>query len=247
MAYTSFMDIIPYPSPNFDARPQGAAIDSIILHYTDMETAEAALARLADPEAKVSAHYVVAEDGRIFRMVEDEQRAWHAGESHWRGVSGMNATSIGIEIANPGHAHGYPDFPQVQLEAVLALCRKLKATHPIKEQNIVAHSDIAFLRKIDPGEKFPWPRFAEQGVGVFPFTAKPIHGPELKRGDTGVDVMKLQQSLANWGYGLKIDGGYGEKTEACVIAFQRHYRPEGLTGVWDNECAGRLAMLHALV
>ncbi len=241
------MHILSYPSPNFDERPAGAVIDTVVLHYTDMHSAEAALARLADPEAKVSAHYLVAEDGRIYSMVEDRRRAWHAGESHWRGVNGMNATSIGIEIANLGHSNGYPEFPARQMDAVLELVRALKAEHGIDDRGIVGHSDIAFLRKQDPGEKFPWAWLAEQGVGIFPFGAKPILGAELKRGDSGTVVMKLQQSLANWGYGLKIDGAYGEKTEACVIAFQRHYRPDDLSGVWDNACAGRLAMLHAMV
>lgn len=241
------MQIIRQPSPNHDPRPHGAGVDMIVLHYTDMETAEGALERLCDAEAQVSAHYLVAEDGRVWQMVEEGQRAWHAGESHWRGVNGNNANSVGIEIANRGHDHGYPDFTAVQMEAVLELCRGIKARHGVADRNIVAHSDIAFLRKVDPGEKFDWAWLAKQGVGVFPFDARPIAGVRFVRDDTGTNVMKLQQSLANWGYGLKIDGLYGEKTEACVRAFQRHYRPGEVTGVWDEECAGRLAMLHALV
>ncbi len=241
------MHVITHLSPNYDARPIGAVIDTIVLHYTDMESAEAALSRLCDAQAKVSAHYLVASDGRIFQMVEDAMRAWHAGESHWRGVNGMNATSIGIEIDNGGHAHGLPEFPSAQLEAVLELTRALKAQHGITDRNIIGHSDIAFLRKSDPGEKFDWAWLARHGVGVFPFEAKAMHGAELKRGDSGTKVMKLQQALANYGYGLKIDGTFAEKTEACVMAFQRHFRPEGVTGVWDGECAGRLSMLHALV
>lgn len=241
------MQIISHSSPNFDSRPPSVPIDTIVLHYTDMETAEAALSRLCDKEASVSAHYLVAEDGRVWQMVEEAKRAWHAGESHWRGNSSMNASSIGIEIANKGHAHGYPDFTEAQMDAVLQLCRAIKGRHAIAERNIVAHSDIAFLRKMDPGEKFDWAWLARQGVGVFPFEARPITGSALRRGDTGTQVMKLQVALANWGYGLKTDGEFKEKTEACVTAFQRHYRPEGVTGVWDEECAGRLAMLHALV
>lgn len=241
------MQILRQPSPNHDPRPQGAGVETIVLHYTDMETAEVALARLCDPQAQVSAHYLVAEDGRVWQMVEEAQRAWHAGESHWRGVNGINANSVGIEIANRGHAHGYPDFTAVQMDAVLQLCRAIKERHGVADRNVVAHSDIAFLRKVDPGEKFDWAWLAQQGVGVFPFGARPISGVRFVREDTGTNVMKLQQSLANWGYGLKIDGLYGEKTEACVRAFQRHYRPDDVTGVWDEECAGRLAMLHALV
>jgi N-acetylmuramoyl-L-alanine amidase len=241
------MQLIPHPSPNHDARPSGATIDSIILHYTDMESAESALARLCDVEASVSAHYLIAADGRIFTLVEEERRAWHAGESHWRGINGINATSIGIELDNAGHAHGHPDFAAPQMDALLELLRALKERYKIADRNIIGHSDIAFLRKRDPGEKFPWGWLAENDIGIFPFTARPISGAELKRGDSGTAVMKLQQSLANWGYGLKVDGAFAEKTEACVIAFQRHFRPENVSGVWDSDCAGRLAMLHAMV
>jgi N-acetylmuramoyl-L-alanine amidase len=178
-------------------------------------------------------------------MVSEEKRAWHAGESHWRGVNGINAVSVGIELANPGHDHGYPEFPPAQMEALLWLCRGIKERHGVTDRNIVAHSDIAFLRKRDPGEKFDWAWLAREGVGVFPFGAQPVTGAVLKRGDTGQPVMRLQKALANWGYGLKIDGRYAEKTEACVLAFQRHWRPEALTGAWDEACAGRLALLLA--
>lgn len=238
------MEILSRPSPNFDARGD-APIDMLVLHYTDMLTAEEAIARLCDAEAKVSAHYVVAEDGTVTQLVEESQRAWHAGESHWRGSNTINARSIGIEIANRGHSHDYPDFPEAQMRAVVTLSQAIMARHAIPERNIVGHSDIAFLRKTDPGEKFDWALLAKAGVGLFPLGAKPMVGPELQQGDTGTTVMRLQTSLANWGYGLKLDGKYGEKTTACVRAFQRHYRPSKLDGVWDNECAGLLAALHA--
>jgi N-acetylmuramoyl-L-alanine amidase len=240
-----FMDILPFPSPNYDGRPEGAAIDTIVIHYTDMETPEAALHRMCDPEVGVSAHYLIDEAGIVYQLVPEEKRAWHAGESHWRGVSGVNAVSVGIELANPGHEHGYPDFPAAQMDAVLKLCRGIKERHGVADRNVVAHSDIAFLRKCDPGEKFDWAWMAREGVGIYPFGAKPVTGTALKKGDTGQKVMRLQQALCNWGYGLKTDGKFAEKTEACVIAFQRHYRPEGVTGAWDEECAGRLALLLA--
>lgn len=234
------------PSPNFDSR-QGQPIDMLVFHYTDMLSEEAAIAHLSDQGAKVSAHYVVSESGAVTPMVEEENRAWHAGESHWRGHNNINARSVGIEIVNPGHSHGYRVFPPAQMEAVLKLSLDICARHQIPPRNVVGHSDVAFLRKMDPGELFDWPFLARHGVGIFPFDAKPMPGRELKRGDTGVPVMKLQTALANWGYGLKLDGDYGVKTEQCVIAFQRHYRPGTLDGVWDNECAGLLAALHAMV
>lgn len=241
------MHIISRPSPNFDNRPDGAKVENIILHYTDMDSAEAALSRLCEIESKVSAHYLVAEDGRIFQMVADDKRAWHAGESHWRGINGINANSIGIEIANQGHAGGLPEFPSAQMDSVLALCAALKEKHAIADRNIIGHSDIAFLRKQDPGERFDWEWLATHGVGIFPHDAKPMTGGEFTYGDKGTQIMRLQQSLSNWGYGLKIDGEYGEKTEMCVKAFQRHYRPELISGQWDSDCAGRLALLHAMV
>jgi N-acetylmuramoyl-L-alanine amidase len=240
------MDIISRPSPNHDARGNHP-IDTLVLHYTDMKSCEDAVARLCDAEAGVSAHYVIGEDGKIFQLVDETERAWHAGESHWRGSSAINGRSIGIEIANRGHSHDYPDFPKIQMQAVADLCRDIIVRHHIPPRNVVGHSDIAFLRKMDPGEKFDWAWLASQGVGVFPADAKPMPGVELKRGDSGTMVTRLQTSLSNWGYGLKLDGDYGEKTALCVIAFQRHYRPSNLDGVWDNECSGLLAALHGLV
>ncbi len=218
----------------------------LVLHYTDMLSAEEAIARLCDAQAKVSAHYVVAEDGTVSQLVDEAQRAWHAGESHWRGHNNINARSIGIEIANRGHSHDYPDFPAVQIAAVIALANAIVARHGIGARNVVGHSDIAFLRKMDPGEKFPWAQLAQEGLGVFPDMVPKLTGNPLALGDTGHEVIRLQTSLANWGYGLKLDGLYGEKTQACARAFQRHYRPTQIDGVWDAECAGLLAVLHAM-
>ena len=218
----------------------------LVLHYTDMLSTEAAIARLTDPESQVSAHYVVSEAGEVASLVPESERAWHAGESSWRDHVGINARSIGIEIANPGHTNGYVPFPDAQMEAVIALCWAIVGRHPIPSRNIVGHSDIAFLRKIDPGELFDWPRLAQANVGLFPFDARPMVGSALAPGDNGKKVIRLQTSLANWGYGLKRDGDYGPKTQACVTAFQRHYRPSNIDGIWDDECAGLLAALHGL-
>lgn len=233
-------------SPNFDAR-NGHVIDMLVLHYTDMLHWQDALDRLCDPATKVSAHYLVTEEGEVYRMVEETERAWHAGESSWRGHANINTRSVGIEVSNPGHSHGLVPFPDAQMRAVTELCRDIVTRHAIPPRNVVAHSDVAFLRKTDPGELFDWPRLAKAGVGVFPFEARPLTGTALRREDTGTEVMKLQTSLANWGYGLKLDGRFGEKTERCVQAFQRHYRPAEISGIWDNECSGLLAALHGLV
>ena len=240
------MTIIAKPSPNHDSRGE-QPIDMLVLHYTDMLNCDEAVARLGDAAAKVSAHYVVAEGGEVYQLVEEGERAWHAGESHWRGHNNINARSVGVEICNPGHGNGYVEFPLRQMKSVMKLAQEIVARHAIPARNVVGHSDVAFLRKSDPGELFDWQACARQGVGIFPFEARPLMGPEHKRGDKGKEVMRLQTALANWGYGLKLDGEYGEKTEKCVLAFQRHYRPGKLDGVWDNECAGLLANLHSLV
>ncbi len=240
------MTMISQPSPNYDGRG-GQAVDMLVLHYTDMLSCEAAVARLCDAEARVSAHYVVSEAGEIFQLVEEGERAWHAGESHWRGHNNINARSVGVEVCNPGHSNGYVEFSLRQMKAVIKLSQEIIARHGIPARNVVGHSDIAFLRKDDPGELFDWQACARQGVGIFPFEARPLMGSEMQRGDKGKEVIRLQTALGNWGYGLKLDGEYGEKTEKCVIAFQRHYRPGKLDGVWDNECAGLLAALHGMV
>ena len=240
------MRIIESSSPNFDSR-NGQAIDMLVMHYTDMLSCDEAVARLCDEAAQVSAHYVVDETGEVHQLVAESERAWHAGESHWRGHNNINARSIGIEICNPGHTNGYRAFPLRQMKSVITLAQGIIDRHSIPARNVVGHSDIAFLRKDDPGELFDWQSCARNGVGLFPFEAQALSGQPLQRGDTGTPVTRLQTALGNWGYGLKLDGDYGEKTEKCVIAFQRHYRPSRLDGIWDNECSGLLAALHGVV
>src|SRR5262249_43036956 len=153
------------PSPNHDGR--GARVDILLMHYTGMQTGEDALARLTDRSAKVSSHYFVDEDGRVLQLVSEHQRAWHAGESSWKRAVDINARSIGIEIVNPGHEYGYRDFPTVQIDAVIALSRDIIARHHIRRERVLAHSDVAPLRKHDPGEKFPWARLAAAGIGLW--------------------------------------------------------------------------------
>ena len=233
-------------SPNYDSRHH-QVIDMLVLHYTDMRSTDEAVARLCDADAKVSAHYVVSEAGDVIALVDEQHRAWHAGESHWRGMANINARSIGIEMANPGHSNGYVPFPEAQMQSVITLCNDICSRYAIPPRNVVGHSDVAFLRKADPGELFNWSRLARAGVGVFPFHARPMVGSDLARGDHGKKVIRLQTALHNWGYGLKLDGDYGVKTEQCVIAFQRHYRPSRIDGAWDDECAGLLAALHGMV
>jgi N-acetylmuramoyl-L-alanine amidase len=209
------------PSPNQDDRG-GAAIDMLVLHYTGMKTAKAALERLCDPAAKVSAHYTVDEDGTIYSHVPEARRAWHAGVSSWAGETDINARSIGIELVNPGHEYGYRDFAEPQIEALITLCHGILLRHPIPSARVLGHSDVAPARKEDPGELFPWQRLAKAGIGLWPQPRDTDLAPE---------------ALGRFGYDL------GAGTQKVAMAFQRHFRPGKLDGVWDDECARLLASL----
>ncbi len=229
--------MIEHPSPNHDARPPDTAVDMLVLHYTGMASAEAALARLCDAAAKVSAHYMVDEDGAVLRLVDEERRAWHAGESHWRGRDGVNATSIGVEIVNPGHEFGYRPFPEAQMAAVETLCRDILARHPIPARNVVGHSDVAPGRKEDPGELFDWARLAAAGVGLWPDVGVVTGemGLTLRAGDAGAPVAEIQRALAEFGYRVPVAGAFDEATAEVVTAFQRHFRPRRVDGVAEPE------------
>jgi N-acetylmuramoyl-L-alanine amidase len=233
------------PSPNHDERKDDRLTDLILLHYTGMPTGEGALERLCALESKVSAHYVVFEDGRIVQCVPEERRAWHAGVSSWAGETDINSCSIGIEIVNPGHEFGYPDFPLRQTAAVIALCKSILTRRgPISSDRVLAHSDVAPARKQDPGEKFPWDRLSESGVGhwVRPAPLK-LEGPSLKPGESGEAVTRLQRTLHSYGYGIAESGSYDDATRAVVAAFQRHFRPARVDGIAD---ASTLLTLRAL-
>jgi N-acetylmuramoyl-L-alanine amidase len=234
---------IEIPSPNFDNRT--APPDMIVLHYTGMPTGEAALARLCDPQAKVSAHYLVEEDGRVFRLVQEERRAWHAGVSFWKGDSDINARSIGIEIVNPGHEHGYRPFPDVQIAAVVDLLTDIRTRWTVPDAFILGHSDVAPARKEDPGELFPWQALNAAGHGLWVDPAA-APGEPLREGDEGVGVFALQAALTRLGYDSAPSGRYDPKTLTIVTAFQRHWAPHRLDGVADGQTRARLmALLRA--
>jgi len=237
------MQLIEAPSPNFDARR--APPDMIVLHYTGMQTGEAAIARLRDPEAKVSAHYVVEEDGRVFRLVPEERRAWHAGASFWKGETDCNAVSIGVEIVNPGHEFGYRPFREVQIEAAVALLHDIRTRWEVPDARIVGHSDVAPDRKEDPGELFPWKRLAEAGHGLWAEPA-PAPGAPLTVGDEGPGVFALQAGLTRLGYDCAPSGQYDDRTATIVTAFQRHWRPARFDGIADGETRARLMALLRL-
>ncbi len=232
------------PSPNFEPRAGGRTPDMIVLHYTGMQTAEGALARLCeDKEPRVSCHYLVHEDGRVAQLVQEEMRAWHAGLSRWENDSDVNSRSIGIEIVNPGHDFGYPDFPAKQIEAVIALCKDLIGRHNIRADRVLAHSDVAPGRKIDPGEKFPWAALHAAGVGHFVEPGALEPKPALSVGCCGNSVTELQSMLSDYGYAIGVTGTYDAGTRDVVAAFQRHFRPTLVDGVYDSSTAQTLSRL----
>lgn len=229
------MQIADRPSPNFDARPGDGRVDMLILHYTGMRSAQEALDRLCDPAAKVSAHYLIDEDGSVTRLVAEEKRAWHAGISFWRGRSDINAASIGIELVNPGHEFGYRRFPDAQMAALEELARGILQRHPIPPRHVIGHSDVAPLRKQDPGELFDWPRLARAGIGFWPnFSGPPAGKPPGLR--------EIQSHLAAIGYFCPPSGALEAATTAAILAFQRHFRPERCDGVLDSETHRRIAI-----
>jgi N-acetylmuramoyl-L-alanine amidase len=235
------------PSPNREPRRDSRAPDMLILHYTGMDSAEAALDWLTREESKVSAHYLIDEEGRIAQMVEEEMRAWHAGQSLWAGETDLNSCSIGIEIHNPGHDLGYPDFPDAQMRAVEALCLEIFTRRAIPPERVLAHSDIAPGRKRDPGEKFDWQRLAKAGIGLWVEPAPLGDDSGLGLGDEGDRVADLQRALARFGYGVESTGTYGIGLEQVVQAFQRHFRPARIDGRADASTRETLDRLLAVL
>lgn len=249
------MKVIDRLSPNFDARTR--PIDLVVLHYTGMQNAEVALARLTDPApvagnypgpwqsedvapdaplGRVSAHYVVAEDGAVYRLVAEEHRAWHAGASNWDGEGDVNSRAIGIEIANGGHDFDLPDFTDAQIASVIRLLGEILDRWSLTPARVVGHSDIAPERKLDPGEKFPWKRLAAAGVSIWP-------APEPKPRQDEEFVAHAQQQLAAFGYGVRASGFMDAETKAALMAFQRRFRPGQIDGVLDDETRALLAGL----
>ncbi len=218
--------VIEHPSPNFDPRPDGRRISMLVLHYTGMKTMQSALSRLCDPAAKVSAHYLIDEDGTVRQLLGEEKRAWHAGLSFWRGNTDINARSIGIELVNPGHEFGYRCFPEDQIAALEALALDILNRRLIAPYNVVGHSDVAPSRKMDPGELFPWPRLAEKKIGLWPWNWQPVDA----------NSRKIKSWLAAFGYDCS-------DLEAALAAFQRHFRPRLISGRPDAETVGRLCAL----
>jgi N-acetylmuramoyl-L-alanine amidase len=220
------MEFVERPSPNFDERV--LAVSMIVLHYTGMPSAEGALDRLTSPEAKVSCHYFIDEDGTTYRLVDEASRAWHAGKSRWRGITDVNSASVGIEMVNPGHEFGYRPFPDDQIAALIPLVADIKERHGISRGNVVGHSDIAPARKEDPGELFPWEALAKRRLAL-PSPSRELVDPYWT--DAGFLL-----ALERFGYDVT-------EPQKAVIAFQRRFRPNTIDGVIDGECRAKLLAL----
>ncbi len=223
-----------HPSPNAGERRKGCRPHLILLHYTGMPSAEKAIRWLAHPKSKVSCHYVIDDSGEITQMVPEASRAWHAGASHWAGETDINSASIGIEIHNPGHEHGYPDFPAEQMQAVAALCRDIAERRAIRPESILAHSDVAPGRKIDPGEKFDWGLLADAGVGHWVEPA-PLDcgGRSYAVNEQAADIAEVQELLRRYGYNIEVNGRLDQWTGIILRAFQLHFRPARADGKLD--------------
>lgn len=213
-------------SPNFGERH--LPISMVVLHYTEMADAEAALQRMCDPETQVSAHYLISEGGEVTRLVPEEKRAWHAGASYWRGHKDVNSASIGIELDHPGHALGYRPFADAQIDALVPLLARIVKTHDIPRANVIGHSDVAPARKTDPGELFPWDRLAEYGLA--------LPTPHISIGDPFDNDGAFYLALERWGYDIT-DG------HKAVEAFQRRWRPHRIDGEIDGQIRAILFQL----
>ena len=232
------LEIRDHFSPNHGPRLAGNAVDMLLLHYTGMRSAEQALARLCDPLAEVSAHYLVDEDGATLRLVPENRRAWHAGRAAWAGQVDINSCSIGIELVNPGHEFGYRRFPASQMASLEQLCRDILARHPVPPWRVLGHGDVAPARKEDPGEMFDWAALARAGVGLWPEATPPTD-------HVTIPLEALQRGLAALGYAIGISESMNAETRAVILAFQRHWLPQGLTGARDRATSWRLQQVLA--
>jgi N-acetylmuramoyl-L-alanine amidase len=234
------------PSPNHGERKGRGVVDMLLLHYTGVPDDKVAINHLCNPGSKVSAHYVVLPDGAVIQLVAESRRAWHAGLGSWGSDTDINSCSIGIELANPGHEHGYPAFPKRQIAATIALSRSIFARHKIPPHHVLAHSDVAPTRKQDPGEKFPWHLLAASGIGLW---VKPVRigreGPIYTLGETNPAIEETQRLLAQYGYQVPVSGYFDAPTRAVVAAFQRHFRPQRVDGNIDVSTVTTLKALLA--
>ena len=235
-----------HPSANVEPRKEGLKPSILLLHYTGMPSCERAIDWLSRPESKVSSHYVIDVDGAITQLVAEDMRAWHAGVSIWRGETDINSASVGIEIHNPGHGDDYCDFPDAQMQAVCDLSAEIIARWGIAPEGVLAHSDVAPGRKIDPGERFDWKGLADNGVGrwIEPEPTGPLIGSHSRKPSED-DIAHVQRLLASYGYGIGISGRLDAEARKVISAFQLHFRPQRVDGVIDQSTIATLERLIA--
>jgi len=230
------MKIVSFYSPNFNRKKRSKNLIKImVIHYTGMQSERESIIRLRNPKSKVSSHFLINQNGKVFRLVQDNRIAWHAGKSCWERYKNLNKNSIGIELVNKGHRFGYTNFKKKQLLSLTKICKSLIKKYKIKKKNIVGHSDIAPLRKIDPGEKFPWKQLAKKNIGIW-HDCRPSLLRKFRRIKifTRQDKVKFVKNLNNIGYCVSVKKRFFfVKT---VKAFQRHYRKELINGLPDKEC-----------
>lgn len=241
------MKQIDMPSPNQGPRPEGVEIGLVVLHYTGMQSCKAALDRLIDPLAQVSAHYLIDENGDCYELVPESERAWHAGVSYWQGCDNVNDISVGIELVNPGHEFGYTPFPEAQMQSLMHLLGDIKKRHNIAAHAFVGHSDVAPDRKMDPGEKFDWPRLAKAGFGIMPDKGEKAGKALAIPGIKSDVVMAAQHDLCSIGYKINPTGHYDSATNRAILAFQRHWCPASVTGLLDCGTVAQLAHVRGLM
>ncbi len=221
------MEITKLYSPNFDHKRRGSkSITSIIIHYTGMQSERESIKRLTSLSSKVSCHYLINRSGKVFRLVQDKNIAWHAGKSMWGKYKNLNKNSIGIELVNKGHRYGYQAFTRIQIKRLVELCKYLKRKYKIKNKLILGHSDIAPLRKADPGEKFPWGYLSSKGVGTYP-------GKIMKK-----EKFQKNNNISTLFYNLRIIGYRYLKRKfrkKIIKSFQRRYRQNRANGILDSE------------
>ncbi|MEN9855707.1 MAG: hypothetical protein RLZZ157_833 [Pseudomonadota bacterium] len=267
------LDRVQAPSPNFDARTR--PIRFVVLHYTGMARGDVALALLTDPAptrskyrhdlppsamgkpdkpppdamSRVSCHYLVCENGQVVQLVDEANRAWHAGAGYWDGEDNLNSCSIGIEIANGGHEFGLPAYTSEQIAAVIALLGGILQRHGLDRHHVIGHSDLAPARKIDPGEHFPWQTLAQAGVSIWPdVAAGKMPSATSETGVQGTyDIARLEQDLALIGYGVAGLGVYDTALAQIVSAFQRRFRPDKVDGILDAHTAALIEAVAAIL
>ena len=230
------MKIIEIFSPNYDRKKRTVnSVQFIVFHYTGMQSERESIKRLCNPNTKLSSHYLINRRGKILRLVQDRHVAWHAGKSCWGRYKNLNKNSIGIELVNKGHQFGYTSFKKKQISSLINLCEKLIKKYKIKKKNIIGHSDIAPLRKIDPGEKFPWKNLAKKNIGIWHNCQLNLLKKSRKsKLFTRKDRTQFIKNLNSIGYCFSFKKkSYFNKT---LQAFQRHYRKELINGVLDKEC-----------